>query len=169
MFPFQSSHSGDKMHKLKSSQKSICREFITLTQTGKLNIDLFILDFFSNFILFIFQFKTLKTLKNSNSCLPFFQCLGEKTALYCLSQHDWKLEVALDNYFANPEVSEDQCEILMAEPKFQLYYREPRSAVDRKKLESVFSRYKDPSEPDKIGMEGVVRFLDDLQLDPSSR
>lgn len=57
----------------------------------------------------------------------------------------------------------------MAEPKFQLYYREPRSAVDRKKLESVFSRYKDPSEPDKIGMEGVVRFLDDLQLDPSSR
>ena len=155
MFPFQSSHSGDKMHKLKSSQKSICREFITLTQTGKLNIDLFILDFFSNFIF--------------NSCLPFFQCLGEKTALYCLSQHDWKLEVALDNYFANPEVSEDQCEILLAEPKFQLYYREPRSAVDRKKLESVFSRYKDPSEPDKIGMEGVVRFLDDLQLDPSSR
>ena len=77
--------------------------------------------------------------------------------------------MALDNYFANPEVSEDQCEILMAEPKFQLYYREPRSAVDRKKLESVFSRYKDPSEPDKIGMEGVVRFLDDLQLDPSSR
>jgi len=63
MFPFQNSHSGDKMHKLKSSQKSICREFITLTQTG------------------------------------------EKTALYCLSQHDWKLEVALDNYFANPEVS----------------------------------------------------------------
>ena len=46
MFPFQSSHSGDKMHKLKSSQKSICREFITLTQTGILNIHLFIWDFF---------------------------------------------------------------------------------------------------------------------------
>ena len=53
--------------------------------------------------------------------------------------------------------------------KFQLYYREPRSAVDRKKLDSLFSRYRDPSEPDKIGMEGVVRFLEDLQLDPSSR
>ena len=63
MFPFQSSHSGDKMHKLKSSQKDRCREFITLTQTG------------------------------------------EKTALYCLAQHDWKLDIALDNYFANPEVS----------------------------------------------------------------
>ena len=31
--------------------------------------------------------------------------LGEKTALYCLAQHDWKLDIALDNYFANPEVS----------------------------------------------------------------
>ena len=51
----------------------------------------------------------------------------------------------------------------------QLYYREPRSAVDRKKLESVYSKYKDPNEQDKIGMEGVVRFLEDLQLDPTSR
>ena len=39
MFPFQNSHSGDKMHKLKSSQKNICREFITLTQTGELEGD----------------------------------------------------------------------------------------------------------------------------------
>ena len=29
---------------------------------------------------------------------------GEKTAIYCLAQHDWKLDIALDNYFANPEV-----------------------------------------------------------------
>jgi hypothetical protein len=30
---------------------------------------------------------------------------GEKTAIFCLSQHDWKLDIALDNYFATPEVS----------------------------------------------------------------
>ena len=41
--------------------------------------------------------------------------------------------------------------------------------MDKKKLETVYSRYKDSSEPDKIGMEGVVRFLEDLQLDPTSR
>ena len=41
--------------------------------------------------------------------------------------------------------------------------------MDRKKLESVYSKYKDPNEQDKIGMEGVVRFLEDLQLDPTSR
>ena len=103
-------------------------------------------------------------------CLSFS---GEKTALYCLSQHDWKLEVALDNYFANPEVSffsffSSRGEIFDISCE-QLYYREPRSAVDRKKLESVYSRYKDPNEQDKIGMEGVVRFLEDLQLDPTSR
>jgi len=64
-----------------------------------------------------------------------------------------KLDIALDNYFANPD----------------MYYREPRSAVDRKKLEAVYNRYKDQSEPDKIGLDGVVKFLEDLQLDPNNR
>ena len=70
--------------------------------------------------------------------------------------------------------------------------------MDRKKLEQLYNRYKvicactmymfqlaqegvfvnfryqlifpqDPSEPDKIGMEGVVKFLEDLSLDPTSR
>jgi DCN1-like protein 1/2 len=27
----------------------------------------------------------------------------------------------------------------------------------------------DPAQPSRIGMEGVVKFLEDLQLDPSSR
>ena len=31
---------------------------------------------------------------------------------------------------------------------------------------NYFDRYKDHSEPEKIGMEGVVKFLEDLQLDP---
>ena len=78
---------------------------------------------------------------------------GEKTALFCLAQHDWKLDVALDNYFASPEV----------------YFREPKAVVDKKKLEATYIKYRDPSEPDKIGMDGVIRLLEDLQLDPSSR
>ena len=51
---------------------------------------------------------------------------GEKTALFCLAHHDWKLDVALDGYFANPE----------------LYFKEPKVSVDRKKLETLYSKYK---------------------------
>lgn len=78
---------------------------------------------------------------------------GEKTALFCLAHHDWNLNLALDSYFANPEH----------------YLKEPKVSVDRKKLETLYSRYKDPQEPDKITLDGVVRLLEDLQLDPSSR
>ena len=78
---------------------------------------------------------------------------GEKTALYCLAQHDWKLDLALDSYFANPEI----------------YLKEPKVSIDRKKLETLYSKYKDPQEPDKMTMDGVVRLLDDLQLDPGSK
>jgi len=88
-------------------------------------------------------------------CKEFIQLTqtGEKTALYCLERHGWKLDIALDSYFANPEV----------------YYRETRSSIDKKKLDQVYNRYRDPSDPDKIGMDGVIKFLQDLQLDPSSR
>jgi len=47
---------------------------------------------------------------------------GEKTALFCLASHDWKLDVALDSYFANPE----------------LYFKEPKVSVDRKTRNIIF-------------------------------
>ena len=78
---------------------------------------------------------------------------GEKTPLFCLASHDWKLDIALDSYFANPE----------------LYFKEPKISVDRKKLEMLYSKYKDPKETDKITMNGVVCLLQDLQLDPGSK
>ncbi|KAK9513055.1 hypothetical protein O3M35_001335 [Rhynocoris fuscipes] len=82
-----------------------------------------------------------------------FTQTGESTAIYCLSQNDWKLDLASDNFFQNPDV----------------YYKEPKSTVDRKKLEQVFSKYKDPTEPDKMTADGIMRFLDDLMLSPDSK
>ena len=72
-----------------------------------------------------------------------FSQTGEKTALYCLTQHDWKLDIALDNYFANPEAYYRFCNriFLRLILKF-VFYREPRTAVDRKKLEQLYNRYK---------------------------
>uniref|UniRef100_A0A0K8TRK8 Defective in cullin neddylation protein n=1 Tax=Tabanus bromius TaxID=304241 RepID=A0A0K8TRK8_TABBR len=74
---------------------------------------------------------------------------GEQTAIYCLTHNDWKLDLASDNYFQNPE----------------LYYRE----LDRKKVEALFSKYRDPNDVAKINSDGVIRFLDDLKLSPESR
>lgn len=70
-------------------------------------------------------------------------------AIFCLQSNDWKLDLASDNYFTNPD----------------LYYRE----LDVKKIEQLFLRYRDVNDPQKIASEGVVKFLEDLQLSPESR
>lgn len=51
---------------------------------------------------------------------------NEKTAIQCLSLHDWKLDVASDSYFQNPE----------------RFYTEPKSTVDKRRLTQLFERYK---------------------------
>ncbi|KAH1024437.1 hypothetical protein HUJ05_003922 [Dendroctonus ponderosae] len=81
-----------------------------------------------------------------------FTQTGESTAIYCLTQNDWKLDLASDNYFQNPDA----------------YYKETRS-IDKKKLEILYIRYKDPNEPDKISVDGIMKFLDDLGLPPESK
>lgn len=76
---------------------------------------------------------------------------GEQTAIYCLQHNEWKLDQASDNYFQQP----------------QLYCRE--RDMDQKKVDQLFRRYQDPNDPTKIAMDGVCRFLEDLDLDPTSK
>lgn len=84
-----------------------------------------------------------------------FTQTNEKGAIACLSSHDWKLDLAVDNYFQAPE----------------RYNSEPSrsAAVDRKKLEALWQRYRDPHEDDKMTADGVMKFLEDLSLNPESR
>lgn len=54
---------------------------------------------------------------------------SEKTALSCLAQNDWKLDVATDKFFQNPE----------------LYVPNLKGALDKKKLEQLYNRYRGAS------------------------
>lgn len=134
---------------------------------------------------------------------------NEKTALNFLAQNDWKLEVATDKFFQNPE----------------LYAPNIKGALDKRKLEQLYNRYRgvqltcqcrerifgfnvctapstqfedhlkcslappsslflstcpptprlffppsplDPHDVNKIGIDGIQQFCDDLMLDPAS-
>ena len=73
-----------------------------------------------------FQSKLKSSQKDKVRQFVSFTQSGEKTALACLSAHEWKLDIAVDNYFQFPE----------------RYNRDTRSVVDRKRIEQLFVRYK---------------------------
>jgi len=86
----------------------------------------------------------------------------DKVAIVCLTAHDWRLEIACDAYFANPDqyirgASDDR-----SSPSSS-------SSVDKKKLDAWFTKYKDASDANKISAEGMLRFIQDLGLAPDSR
>ena len=64
---------------------------------------------------------------------------GEKTAIYCLQLNDWKLDIASDNYFQNPDY----------------YHKDSRPQVDRKRLEQLYMRYRGQSALD-TGILGYI-------------
>ena len=102
---------------------------------------------------------------------------GEKTAITCLAAHDWKLESAVDSYYSNPEFymrdqyssSSDSSSSASSSSAMKGHHHHHHHQADRKKLEQLYSKYRDPNEPGKIGMNGVVKLLEDLGLDASSR
>lgn len=83
---------------------------------------------------------------------------GEKTAILCLSQHEWRIDLASDEFFQFPERYQRDFGRMRCADKF----------VDRRKLNQLFETYRDSAAEDKMLAEGVSRFLDDLQVDPTS-
>ncbi|XP_055377028.1 DCN1-like protein [Condylostylus longicornis] len=107
-----------------------------------------IYNIFHNLINFIMN-KLKPTQKDKVRKFISLTQTGEQTAIFCLAHNDWKLDLASDNYFQNSD----------------FYYRE----LDRKKIDALFNRYRDSCDPSKINFEGVIRFLEDLQLSPDSK
>ena len=70
---------------------------------------------------------------------------GERTAIFCLAQHEFKLDLALDSFFANPE----------------RYFRGPRTAApaERARLVALFDRFSDPEDPSRIGVSGFFLLM----------
>ena len=107
-------------------QKDKVKKFIALTQTGETT-----------------AINCLQLVRIKNISETFgFHAIN-------LTQSDWKLDLASDNYFSNPD----------------LYYRE----LDVKKIEQLFNKYRDTSDVLRISSDGVIKFLEDLQLPPESR
>lgn len=77
---------------------------------------------------FLLQHKLKSSQKEKVRQFIAFTQTNEKGAIACLGSHDWKLDLAVDNYFQAPE----------------RYNSEPSrsAAVDRKKLEALWQRYR---------------------------
>ena len=57
----------------------------------------------------------------------FFEGVDEPTSINCLNLFDWKLELAANSYFEHPD---------------RYYVEPPPPAVDRRKVDSLFTRYR---------------------------
>jgi len=91
---------------------------------------------------------------------------GEKTAICCLSLHDWKLDVATDSYYSNPVYYTRDNQNTSTDSSVS--YKSNNQAAERKKAEQFFNKYKDPNEKqnEKITADGVINLLSDLNLSP---
>lgn len=72
------------------------------------------------------QNKLKSSQKDKIRQFMIFTQSNEKTALTCLAQNDWKLDVATDKFFQNPE----------------LYVSNLKGTFDKKKLEQLYNRYR---------------------------
>ena len=112
---------------------------------------------------------------------------SEKTAIFCLNRYDWKLDVASDMFFQNPDLFLRQETAnssggggghRSSAHNYNQYYHTSSSHhhhhhqhhnahhLDRRRFETFFSAYR--GQDDKISIEGVEKLLRDLELEADS-
>ena len=82
-------------------------------------------------ILTVFTFYLQHKLKQSQrtKVRQFVAITGtdEHTAISCLSQNEWRLDMATDNFYQDP---------------VRYFVEPPKATVDRKKVDQLFNRYR---------------------------
>lgn len=110
------------------------------------------------------QFSSSKHKQRERVVAQFmnFTQSNEKNAINFLSQHDWKLDLAVDAYFLSMDSGSNRGRDINSSR-----HQNSSNAVDRKKLDQIWNLYKDPSTPkndEKMLSDGVCRFLQDLHF-----
>jgi DCN1-like protein 1/2 len=59
---------------------------------------------FANLRILLFQNKLKQQQKDKVKKFIALTQTGEQTAIFCLQNNDWKLDLASDNYFQNPSL-----------------------------------------------------------------
>lgn len=75
----------------------------------------------------------------------------DTTATQWLDKYNWKLENAINAFLSNGGQT--------------LGHQTTTDQVDPR-LEEIFNKYADEADPEIIGIDGTLRYLDDLQFDP---
>lgn len=109
------------------------------------------------------QFSSSKHKQRERVVAQFmnFTQSNEKSAVNFLSQHDWKLDLAVDAYYLSLDSGPN------SRRDHGSRNHSSASAVDRKKLDLIWNSYKDPSTPkndEKMLSDGVCKFLQDLHF-----
>jgi len=83
--------------------------------------------------------KLKSTQKDKVKRFVSFTQTSEQTAIYCLSQHDWKLELASDAYFQNPELYWRDSNAVSSKSS---HHSQQAPMADRKKIDQLFNKYR---------------------------
>jgi len=87
-----------------------------------------------------------------------FTQTNEKTAINVLTVYNWNVQVAVDRYYQDPQ----------AYQQHEGPVKSTSSNTNNAKLESLYKKYRDPSETDKITTEGVIKLFEDLEVDTTN-
>ena len=82
---------------------------------------------YGNTVLFILQYKLKQSQRAKVRQFMAITGTDDHTAINCLTQNDWRLDMSTDNFYQDP---------------MKYYIEAPRAPVDKRKIDSLFTKYR---------------------------